>query len=168
MLLSDWINVVLCILSFLLVVISIWVSIRTLKQNEKMIENATRPYIMVVYETMILPHDLKRYVVVKNYGQTAAKILHMTCTGIQNEFFLEQLRKCVGATLAPSQRLFYYYGGPNLGDVEMPIFDYQYTANGKIYSEKVQLQLITGANTSRAKGEDAVSFALQEISERLI
>ena len=44
---SDWINVILCILSFILAVISVITVIITLKQNSKMIKNSTRPYVVV-------------------------------------------------------------------------------------------------------------------------
>ena len=40
---SDWINVILCILSFILAAISVITVVITLKQNSKMIENSTRP-----------------------------------------------------------------------------------------------------------------------------
>ena len=42
---SDTINVVLCILSFVLAVISVIAVLITIRQNNKMIQNSTRPYI---------------------------------------------------------------------------------------------------------------------------
>ena len=44
---TDWINVILCILSFALAIISVITVIITLRQNNKMIENTRRPYIVI-------------------------------------------------------------------------------------------------------------------------
>ena len=57
---SDWINVILCILSFILATISVITVIITLKQNHRMIENSTRPYI-VMYSNSTYFQDIKYY-----------------------------------------------------------------------------------------------------------
>ena len=44
---SDWINLSLSILSFILAVISVVTVVITLRQNHKMIEESNRPYITV-------------------------------------------------------------------------------------------------------------------------
>lgn len=62
---SDMINLGLAIASFLLATISIVTVIITLLQNKKMIENSTRPYITVMYETITRPAELCRYIVLK-------------------------------------------------------------------------------------------------------
>lgn len=69
---SDWINAVLCILSFLLATISVVTVIMTLKQNTKMIENSTRPYI-VAYGRYTNFQDPQYYLIIKNMGQTRSK-----------------------------------------------------------------------------------------------
>ena len=49
---STVVNIVLCILSFILALISIVTVVITLRQNHTMIENATRPYICVYGESI--------------------------------------------------------------------------------------------------------------------
>ena len=44
---SDWINMSLSILSFILAAISVITVVLTLRQNNKMIEESSRPYISV-------------------------------------------------------------------------------------------------------------------------
>lgn len=167
---SDWINAVLCILSFALAVISVVTVVITLKQNSLMIENATRPYVVVKYETITRPHDFCRYIVLKNYGQTAAKITSMKCTGDTNDVFMNQFQNVVGLTLAPSQRLLYYFGGPNTESVDVVSFEYSYTANGKNYHETTELRMISGATVKRSNSDtiEPITYALQEITERMI
>ena len=42
---STVINIVLCVLSFILAVISVVTVVITLRQNNRMIEESTRPYV---------------------------------------------------------------------------------------------------------------------------
>ena len=51
---EEIINLILCILSFLLAAISVVTVILTLKQNNKMLEASVRPYVVVylVYEEL--------------------------------------------------------------------------------------------------------------------
>ena len=165
---SDWINVVLCILSFLLALISVITVVITLRQNHQMIENSTRPYIVITYERIIVPHGIARYIVVKNYGQTGAKITSMSLSGDIPEEFEIQFSKVSGAFLAPSQRLLYYFGGINLGSPERILFSYEYESGKKKYKETTELTLINGASSTGPESDDAVKYALQDIAERLI
>ena len=75
---SNVINIVLSILSFVLAVISVITVVMTLKQNNKMIENSTRPYI-VIYGRYTDFQDPTYYLVVKNMGQTGASISEFNC-----------------------------------------------------------------------------------------
>lgn len=67
------VNIILCILSFLLAVISVVTVVITLRQNHKMVENSTRPYI-VIYNNVVDAKIPIQYLVIRNFGQTAAKI----------------------------------------------------------------------------------------------
>lgn len=69
---SDTINAILCILSFVLSVISIITAVSTLKQNSKMLEADTRPYVVayLVYEE----YSSNLYFCVKNFGRSSAII----------------------------------------------------------------------------------------------
>jgi len=164
---SDWINVALCILSFVLSIVSVGTAIATLLQNRQMIENATRPYVAISYETVcVAPNKNNRYIVVKNYGQTAAEIKEIDCLGVQDDLFLRQLSNLVGGSLAPQQRRMYsLQGRPVSGGGKHATFTITYCGNRKKYSESTTLQLNSGSLVYRSAEE---SYALQEIAERLL
>ena len=70
---STIVNIILCILSFILAVISVVTVIITLRQNNRMIEESTRPFISV-YTDEINAGDPFFYLVVKNFGKSTAYI----------------------------------------------------------------------------------------------
>lgn len=72
------INMILSILSFTLAVISVITVVITLKQNYQMIENSTRPYV-VVYSATTNFESLDYYLCVKNFGQSGALITSFSC-----------------------------------------------------------------------------------------
>lgn len=73
---GDIINIILSILSFLLSAISVITVVITLKQNNKMIEADTRPYV-VAY--LIYEEEAERiYFCVKNFGRSSAIISSLT------------------------------------------------------------------------------------------
>lgn len=169
MTLSDWINLSLSAFSLLLAIISVISVVITLRQNHKMIENATRPYIGIKYETTILPHGLERYVVVKNYGQTSAKILQINCTGNADHEYMLRINMLSGTYLTPGQSVIYYFGGSNSGTPEEISISCRYKGTSKKeYQEETVLRLVVGTYAKRSKGEESVSYALQEIADRLL
>lgn len=166
---SDWINVVLCILPFALAAISVVTVVITLRQNKEMIENATRPYISAKYEMITAPTGASRYVVIKNYGQTAAQILNVNCSGNARQDYLDRVNMLSGTSLAPNQRVIYYFGEVRPESPKEVTVFCRYRGTGKrVYEEETTLQLRTGGRFKRTKGEDTVSFALQEIAERML
>lgn len=169
MTLSDWINLGATISSLVLSGISIVFVILTLRQNNKMIENATRPYVTVKYEAMILPQGMERYVVVKNCGQTSAQILQIVCTGNAKQEYLERVNMLGGTCLAPGQRVIYYFGGsnPNMPETITVFCKYKGTRKRE-YQEETTIRLVVGTFAKRSKSDEALPYALQEIAERLL
>lgn len=169
---SDWINVALCVLSFLLAVISVVTVVITLRQNSKMIEASTRPYITAKFESIVLCDGVARYVAVKNYGQTGARIIDIKNARYQGEDkhnLVERINDLKGTFLAPSQSILIYIGGPCLlPEGETLQFDMEYSTGKKVYSESSSLRLTSGSLLRRPTEGHAVSFALQEIAERLL
>lgn len=169
MTISDWITFASAAGSLILA----WISYRalwsTLEQNKIMLENSTRPYVAVKCEAIVHEDGVVRYVVVKNYGKSAAKIEKMQCTGTADPELMGRVCLLTGTTLAPGQRVIYYIGGPNPGEPEEATFDYCYRSpEGTVYEESTDLNLIVGTVAMRAKGELSVSYALQDIADRLL
>ena len=67
---SDWIQLFGILASLITSVIAIWISVKTLKQNSKMIEGSTRPVISIYskYSDGVL------YYIIKNFGTSTAHI----------------------------------------------------------------------------------------------
>ena len=72
--LSTKVNIVLCILSFVLAVISVVTVVITLRQNSKMIEGSTRPYIVIYNDLVNGAGTPLQFLIIRNFGQTAAII----------------------------------------------------------------------------------------------
>ena len=69
---SDWVQISGIILSTTVGFIAILISIFTLRQSNKMIEESSRP-IVSVYTNTFNPGMPMFYLVVKNYGQSSAQ-----------------------------------------------------------------------------------------------
>lgn len=85
---------------------SVVIAIKTLKQNSKMLENSTRPYIVVYGRNIRLDETTYFYLVVKNFGASAAFIdsFHISESldyGVNSdEDFIHRLN---GAVIVPNQ-----------------------------------------------------------------
>lgn len=74
---SDIVQIVGILCSLITSITAIFISVLTLKQNSKMIEATTRPYIGV-YLTSTYVKNVNAYLVVKNFGQSSATIKSFT------------------------------------------------------------------------------------------
>ena len=113
----DWIEVVLAISSFVCALVSIIIVIVTIRQNNKMLEESTRPIIAIYSRRMHNGNMPIGYLVVRNYGQSAATINKFNYDFdfskaykpeyaiVQNEEFYEidWLKRFEGDVIAPGQ-----------------------------------------------------------------
>ena len=106
---SDWIELIGIVASLITGIIAIIISVKTLKQNSIMIEESTRPYIVVYREYVQVLSSIHEYLVIKNYGKTGATIDSLS---IEPPYEKTDLPKKVsisdgisGQFLAPSQSL---------------------------------------------------------------
>lgn len=74
---ETW-TIVLSVLSFLLALISVVTVIITIRQNNKMIEQSTRPVISI-YTSQINVGSPSLYLIVKNFGSSPAVIRTISC-----------------------------------------------------------------------------------------
>ena len=70
----EWIEIILAISSFICALVSIIIVIVTIRQNNKMLEESTRPVIAIYSRQMHNGNMPIGYLVVRNYGQSAATI----------------------------------------------------------------------------------------------
>lgn len=174
---SDWINMSLSILSFILAAISVITVVLTLRQNNKMIEESSRPYISVYGDETNFSSP-QFYIVVKNFGKTGAIIKDFSCDidlkqySYQPEW--EPFQDIIGTMLAPNQNFICAIDSEQLNrdNVETFNFKISYTANKKTYIEsylinyKALRKEITAKVATKDKELKAISYTLQEMVQR--
>lgn len=175
---SDRVNIILSILSFLLTAISIITVVITLRQNHEMIENATRPYL-TVYGAVTNFQEPQYYLVLRNFGQSNALITEFTssidlsiCSDCSGVIPFEHI---VGFTLAPNQAIQVPIDYNALISISQGItITMQYTSGQKKYSEISVINPpahadypISRASTSGNEMK-IISFTLQDIATRML
>ena len=162
-------TIALSIASFVLALISISSAVCAIKQGNKALEASTRPYIAVSYHSQVVDNQqARRYIMVKNYGQTGAILTHISSDAIDINGFSHQLDSLNGSFFAPGQSFLYYYGKPKEGSEGIVTFKYSYNTPKKRYSEKINIKMSSGKIVHRSNEDCAIKYTLQEISERLI
>lgn len=176
---SVIVNIILSILSFILAAISVITVVITLRQNSKMIDNSTRPYV-VIYPATTNFQSPNYYICVKNFGQSGATVTSFTCDyELKNCSYDENyipFAHLKGTFLAPGQS-YVASVDPDKIFHEVPkvlTFSISYTANGKVYSDVFNVNIAADsdlihirANTT-GKELRTISYALQDISEKLL
>lgn len=176
---SDIIQLFGIVLALVVGLASIIISVLTLRQSNKMIEESTRP-VIAIYGESINPGSPTFYLVVKNLGQTSAFItkfdydfdfMTMNCYPGSNKIdFLKQL---VTASLAPGQSKVCLLEYQN---IKTPVtFSIEYKSSSKTYKECITVNLKAGTSMLAAKfgsqeGTElkAIAYTLQEILQKSI
>lgn len=144
------INIILSVLSFALAAISVITVVITLKQNNKMLESNSRPYVVAYLVYQESPSDI--YLCIKNFGQTSAIVKSLN---IEPSFSLYK-KNCNetinNAMLAPNQQLHFLVSDENTDKIIYEnVFDfsvsieYQDCCTKKVYNEtyKMNMEYIT-------------------------
>lgn len=142
MTLSDKIQLATCIITALIGIVSVAVAIFTLKANNKMIEESTRPYL-VFYTDIVNTGSIHYYIILKNFGTSGA-----TINSLATDFDLNKLNLFPDSSknpfsnmkntfMAPSQKLYTTLFDQNFKDLPNELkFTISYTStSGKKYSE---------------------------------
>lgn len=172
------IQVVSTIIASIAAICSIYISLRTLKQNATMIENSTRPYV-VIYSTMVNFSSPVIYVVLKNFGASSAYITHFECMNFDlKELAYDSNRipfdGICNSHLSPGQKYLFALQPHKLQITpeEGIIFKLSYSSSGKNYTEEYCIKTSINHNiaSSRASFTEnelrTISYTLQEFVER--
>lgn len=172
------VNIILCILSFILAVISVVTVVITLRQNYKMIEESTRPYISIYIGSTYFS-DTVIYLIIKNFGSSSAVIEEFDsdidfsiCSYDVDHIPFEHI---VGTHLCPSESILFPINSYKLSQNAQTInISIKYRASQKIYCEKISVNFDAHcdrahlrANT-QGKHDQEISFALQDIAEKML
>ena len=172
---SVVVNIILCVLSFILAAISVVTVVITLQQNSRMIENATRPYLVVYSEKTNIGFPTY-YLCVKNLGQSGATISQFSCDKNLGEISFSSnvipFQHLEGTFLAPGQTIYCSIDYTKAKDFPPVTFSLAYTANSKKYEETITISfdaysdlllLRTGSKDEPLK---AIASAMQELVEK--
>lgn len=172
------VNIVLCVLSFILAVISVVTVVITLRQNHKMIENSTRPYVVIYLATTNFQNP-QYYLCIKNFGQSGALITDFNCNYDLKEYsYIYDKIPFINLSntfIAPNQSFICNIDPQKLFNNPKPLtFSIKYTSNTKKYVDTfvVNLKVYCGLTHSKAdtKGNELhiISYTLQDIAEKLL
>lgn len=176
---SLLVNICLCILSFLLALISVITVVVTLRQNHTMIENESRAYISI-YGDVTNCQGAAFYLIIKNFGKSNAIILSLECDTDLSRFsyFKERIPflHMKDALIAPGQSFKCTLQHVLLFNSEIQFINFKvsYKSNNKKYSETfcINLQsfsdLIQTNATSKGNELYILSNTLQDINRRLL
>lgn len=173
--LSTKINIILCILSFALAIISVVTVVITLRQNNKMIEESTRP-VVSIYTQEINPGNPFFYLVIKNFGQSAAYFSlfdydfdFRNCYKIRND--RDYLKDMSKAVLAPGQSKICMLDYQKI-DKDVTFNIKYHSGAKKNYTESFTIDLKAGVSMPYGKvateGKElrTISYTLQEMLQK--
>jgi hypothetical protein len=174
---SDWINVSLCILSFILAAISVVTVVITLRQNNKMIQNSTRPYI-VAFAQITNFQEPTFYLVIKNFGVSGATIEKMECSIELNQVSyrdeMTPFNHIEGTFLAPGQSITSSLYSKKFKEHDIKDFNVtlHYSDGIKNYVQdclinyKVFIENVNVRAATKDKELRTISYALQDLVEK--
>ena len=136
------VNIILCILSFALAAISVITVIVTLKQNNRMIEESTRPYVTARIEHI----GNIFYLCIKNYGQSAAMIKKIKINDNVRKVLFKQFRDVFSdledSTMPPGYSYMTAISQDEVsGEENILEMDISYESTAKKYDEHIRINL---------------------------
>lgn len=173
---SDWVNMIAILASTSVGIISVIIAILTLRQNNRMIEESSRPYV-TVYSDCTFFQESYYYVIVKNFGNSGATITEfqtdkdlflLACKDEERPF-----KHMVGTFIAPGQSFKMPFHLPeSQKQLNQVKFDIGYKTSNKTYHESVVLNIDASSDLimRRANSKDhelkIISYALQDLCEK--
>ena len=173
---SDQIQLCGILLSTLVSIVAIVISVITLRQNSKMLEESTRPAISIYFDYSQMGEPTG-YFVVKNFGSSIATITALTFNEVieKHPTHLADLpaifNGLIGNTIAPGQKFLapfklYDYAG------DKAIFDISYNSQTNAYTDHFEIDVKKYGSLVKprvvSKEYKSISYPLQEVAERLI
>lgn len=153
-------------------IISIIISVLTLRQNSKMIKESTRPYV-VIYGEQVNFGSPQFHLILKNFGKSGAKILNIESSkNLENYLIFDYLH--------PYKNISNFFIAPNQSiatalvtfdkKLEPLTFTISYSNNKNIYTDTFVVDLsvfikntITKSESKGIKNLKNISYAIQEL-----
>lgn len=171
---SDIVQILGIIASFLTAIVAIIISLVTLRQNSKMLEESSRAVISV-YSQSINTGTPMLFLVVKNFGNSTATISKFDYDFDFTDCYCfrsnrDYLKDLVGSTLAPKQSRICLIDYKKINN---PVtFTLEYQSGRKTYCEAFTIDLKAGVDlptpktATKDKELKTISYALQEMLQK--
>lgn len=169
-------TIILSVLSFVLALTSVVIVIATIKQNNRMLEASTRPYISVYFDYSQMGEPIG-YFVIRNFGNSSGKIIALSYNDIvrrQPEDLCKItniLDGMIGNSIAPNQKFLIPIKLTHAPEGTC-VFDISYCTSDKTYTEHFEIIVKQYGKLSKSRvayeKQKSVSYPLQEIAERLM
>lgn len=168
---SSAISLLGIFVSLIASLIAIVISVVSLRQNSKMIEESSRP-VIGIYSDSINPGNPMFYLIVKNFGNSTAVITKFDYDYDLKDCYKfradrDYLKDLVNCTIAPHQSRICSL---DYQKISRPIkFDIEYTSCNKTYSDSFTIDLKTGVSMPIGKVATkdmelrTISYTLQEM-----
>lgn len=173
-------NIALSVLSFVLALMSVCIAVFTLRQNSKMIEATTRPYVGFKIER-INTGTVRYLFVLRNYGTSAALI-----ESFEANVNLKSLKalptdagpfeRVTNTTLMPGQQLATVFEYSKLKELtkELKVRIAYKSLAGVQYEEEFPINIVMNSDivssrtNTKEKEMESISYSLQELVERSV
>ena len=168
---SDKIELACIVITAITAVVAVIISIFTLRQNSRMIEDANRPYISI-YGLSTYMGFRQYYIIIKNFGQSSACIDSLTY-----DFDIAKISKhnacdpfsCIdGVTIVPGQAFRSAIDFDKIDAYKISCINFHivYSSGTHTYKEDVCLKLDANTGNLEAHNNENVP-AINTISETL-
>lgn len=178
---SDYVELLGIIASVLTGLVAIIISILTLRQNSKMIEESSRPYV-TLYSGTTYFQNIGYFLILKNFGQSGAVITSFSCSHDLSKYSYDSsptrripFENIVGTFLAPNQAVKAAIKPNDLPKDAPFVFKIEYSStSNKKYFEQVEIncaadmEIIHLRASTKDKELKIISYTLQDIAERLV
>lgn len=173
---SDVIEILGIIASLITSIIAIVISVKTLQQNSQMIDESTRPYIVIYSQTTNFQAPAY-YLIIKNFGQTGAVVTSINCDHDLSLYSFSQshipFEHFNGTFIAPGQAFLCSVDTQKLfKNPDSLHFSVEYASNGKTYSDcseinpKADSDLLQVRASTEGKELRNISYTLQDLVEK--
>ena len=175
---SDKINIISIVATTFISLASLYIAMVTLKQNNKMMEGSTRPYV-VVYGAVTNFQSPIYKIIVKNFGQSGALITNFETDHDLIDFNFGYGTKrpsenLCGTFIAPNQSFVCAIDYKKILDKEVNKINFRisYEFEDKIYNESIDLNVFAELDilSPRASTTDKelkiISYTLQDMVDK--
>lgn len=175
---TDIIEIIGILATLITSIVAIAISVKTLKQNSKMIEESTRPYISMYLGTTYFSNTTM-YLIMKNYGTSSAVITNFSCSYDLSHLAIDKeyvpFSHIVGSTLCPGESLLFPIDATciteDMNSLNIQI-TYKTVQNTYIENSVINFAAHFDIAHLRANSKDnhlqEISFALQDIAEKML